>query len=510
MTLLIGLDIGTTRIKAVLLDAERGQIIASAGRETPVNHPREGWSEHDPNALWAAAAGALREVADQLGGRRAAGLAISSLAEAGAPLDEHGLPTYPIIAWYDRRSEPQAAQVEQKITVGSLYAITGQRASPSFGLTKLLWLRDNAPEAFRRTARWLPVPAYLGYRLCGAAACDYTIAARTLLFDQTSADWSEPLLALFDLNPALLPAALPGGTPIGQLSQSAARETGLPAGLIVSVGGHDHLCASFASGAAQPGAVVDSTGSAQALVALSDRFLPDANLGEQGYASYAYVLKGLFALKGGLKAAGSALDWQVRQWSSPTGEPDWSALEADARGGVGRRAGPLWLPHLIGSGTPEGDRASRAALVGVKMEHTRGDLFRAMLEGLACWLRHNLEVMALTASESAPLPILTGGVTRLTLLSQIKADVLNRPLLVPEIPEAAAAGAALLAGLGCRVYPSAQAAARSLAYPRKRFEPDPTTAVWYEQIYQQAYRPLYAALSPLNAAFERIEQTGRR
>ena len=165
MTLLIGLDIGTTRIKAVLLDAERGQIIASAGRETPVSHPREGWSEHDPNALWAAAAGALREVAAQLGGRRAAGLAISSLAEAGVPLDEHGLPTYPIIAWYDRRSEPQAAQVEQKISVERLYAITGQRASPSFGLTKLLWLRDNAPEAFRRAGALAARPS-----LCGLPA----------------------------------------------------------------------------------------------------------------------------------------------------------------------------------------------------------------------------------------------------------------------------------------------------------------------------------------------------
>ena len=191
------------------------------------------------------------------------------------------------------------------------------------------------------------------------------------------------------------------------------------------------------------------------------------------------------------------------------GEPDWQALEAAARSGVGRRAGPLWLPHLIGSGTPEGDRASRAALVGVKMEHERGDLFRAMLEGLACWLRHNLEVMALTAGESAPTPILTGGVTRITLLSQMKADVLNRPVLVPEIPEAAAAGAALLAGLGCGVYPSAQAAALSLTYPRTQFEPDPTRVDWYEQVYQQAYRPLYAALNPVSAAFERIERGGR-
>lgn len=506
MKLLLGLDIGTTTIKAALYDADLGRVVRLAARPTPVSHPRPEWSEHDPQQLWRAAADCIREAAR---GKAVRGLAISSMAEAGLLVGPDGAALTPIIAWYDRRSEPQAAWIEQRIPVDALYRITGQRASPSFGVTKLLWAREHLPDAFARAERWLPVPAYLLWRLCGAAAVDYTIASRTLLFDQPSLGWSDRLLEEFELSPWLLPPARLAGTALGALTPQAAAETGLPRGVVCALGGHDHLCASLAAGALQTGAVIDSTGSANALLMLTPTFLPDPALGQRGFASYASLLPGRYALKGGLKAAGSAIEWLAKQLSTDPDAPDYASLEAAAAEGVGRRAGPVWLPHLIGSGTPQGDRFSRAAVVGMQLEHGPGDLFRGLLESLAFWTRHNLEAMQGYSGLPVESLSLTGGVTRLRLLSQLKADVLGRPVQVSQAPEAAAAGAALLAGLGCGVFTTPAEALASLRYPTRGLEPDPARAAWYEALYQEVYVPLYAALQPVNQAIEALNRRAR-
>jgi xylulokinase len=209
-----------------------------------------------------------------------------------------------------------------------------------------------------------------------------------------------------------------------------------------------------------------------------------------------------YILKVGLKAAGGAIEWLARQLAGPGTPPDqlpYDALLALAERGIGVRAGPIWLPHFIDSGTPEGDRHSLAALVGVKIEHDAGDIFRGLLESLAFWLRHNLEdVRDLPIWQPVEEVILLGGTTRLALLSQLKADILGRPVVVPELPEAAAIGAALLAGLGARVFQSPAEAVGSLRYGRTVIEPDAAHVAWYDRLYCEAYRPLYTALREVN------------
>ena len=505
MPSLIGIDLGTTSIKAVLYDAEDGRIIASAVRGTPVQHPLEGWREHDPEEVWQAAADCIRELtgSNSAAGMPVAGLAISSMAETGVLMDENYQPLAPMIAWYDRRSEPQAAAIESQISIPTLYAITGQRVNPSFGATKILWTKENAPEIFRQARRWLPIPAFLLQRLTGQAAVDYTIAARTLLFDQRRLEWSDTLLGAFGIDPQLMPPAAWAGTAIGYVTALAAAETGLSTQTICVLGGHDHLCAGLAAGGRGTGAVIDSTGTANALLMLQPNFLPDPSLPARNFACYTYVLPDLYVLKGGLKASGSAIEWLARRLAGG-GEPDYAGLEEKAWAGAGKQAGPIWLPHLNGSGTPEGDRFSRAALVGAQFEHEPHDLFRGMLESLAFWTRQNLEEMQSITEVAVKSLTLTGGVTRLRLLSQLKADVINLPAVVPTVPEAAATGAALLAGLGCGVFSSPAEAVASLRYANQVIEPDPRRADWYNTLYQEAYRPLYRALQPIHAAMQRM------
>jgi xylulokinase len=349
------------------------------------------------------------------------------------------------------------------------------------------------------------VPSYLLWRLTGQSIVDYTIAARTLLFDERALDWSDTLLNLFEIPHNLLPRVAPGGTPVGTIDPKAAAEVGLSAKTLCVLGGHDHLCAALAAGAHRVGAFTDSTGSANALLMLTQSFMPDPELARSGFASYAYVAGGLYTLKGGLKAAGSAVEWLARQLSAPGLDPNYSALEAEAKAGIALRAGPVWLPHLIGSGTPQGDRYSRAAVAGMLFEHNRGDLFRGLLESLAFWTKQNMDEMQALTGQQVSTITLTGGTTRLRLLSQIKATVTQRTVVIPQIPEAAATGAILLAGLGSGVFSTPVEAIASLRYDTEIIEPEVNLMDWYQSIYTGAYLPLYEALKSVNLTLEGIQ-----
>jgi xylulokinase len=504
--MLIGLDLGTTTIKAVTYDPDLGRVRAVAARPTPVNHPEPGYSEHEPEALWATVGECLREVLAHDRGQPIDGLAIASFAEAGLPLDGEMRPLYPIIAWYDRRCEPQAAWWDTQFADAELHAITGQQNSPSFGLNKWLWIRENRPDVARQTARWLSANDTILYRLCGEQATDYSLASRTLLFDQRRLDWSPEILGRVGLRAEQLPRPRPAGTAVGKVTSAAAEMTGVPQGTPCVLGGHDHLCAAFAAGAYQPGVVVDSTGTAEAVAVSLPAFQTSAALAQGSFACYAHVAPGQYVLKGGLKLMGGAVDWLARLLAGLEPRLPYEELLAMAEQGVGRRAGPLWLPHWLGSGTPEGDRHSLAALVGVRAEHDQGDLFRAILESLAFWLRHNLEEMQrLSGQTTGPVAIL-GGTVRLGLLTQLKADVLNQAVSVPELPEGAAIGAALLAGLGAAVFASPAEAVASLRYGKIEVAPDPARAGWYDRLYQQSYLPLYSTLRGVNESLGRQQR----
>lgn len=496
MPLLAGLDLGTTNLKAVVYDSLTGKLVARASRPTPVVQVQTAWSEHESEALWQAVCGCMREAC--AGKKDIAALGIAGMAEAGFPLGSNAQVLDNAIAWFDRRSEPQTSWVEDRIPAADLYSITGQRVSPSFGLTKLLWLRENRPAVFRAMHKWLPLTAYIHFRLTGEFFVDQTIASRSLLYDQNTQDWSPLLLDLAGISNRHLPAILAGSACGGRLTADAAAQTGLPAGIPCAPGSHDHLAASFASGALAPGRVVDSTGTAQAVVQIVPHFIPDPLLAERGFACYAHVLPGQYILKAGLKAAGSAIEWLARLLDDADSEPNYSKLQAQARIGVGVRAGPLWLPHLLESGSPLSDRSSLAALVGARLSHDRGDLFRAMLESLAFWLRQNLDEMSIFAGYDQSPVQLIGGVTRLDLLSELKAQALNRPVQVSTMPEAAAVGAALLGGLAGGFFSSPVEAQSSLRYPHREFLPHPEQAAWYDRLYHESYLPLYPALRDIH------------
>ena len=225
--LLCGVDAGTTRIRALLFTPS-GRLVAEGSRPTPVERPRPGWAEHDPEALWQATCGALRDAIAQIDEpARILGLAVASVGEAFVALDRDGRPTCRTIAWYDERPKPELARLEAAIGRARLHALTGLAADPTFSLCKLLWLKANQPDALARTRLWLNVAHYLAWRLTGVPGADLTLASRSLALDLERRAWAEELIREVGLEPAIFAPLRPWGARLGNVTAAAAAATGL-------------------------------------------------------------------------------------------------------------------------------------------------------------------------------------------------------------------------------------------------------------------------------------------
>jgi xylulokinase len=498
VSVLIGLDVGTTNTKAVAFDPTSGEVIAVASRPTSYVRLANADEEMDPEALWGNVVACLREVTERVR-QPARAVGVASMGEAGVPIGTNGQPLDRIIPWYDQRSEPQLDWVHQRIRPERLFEISGQATRCVYGMYKLLWLREHRPETFRAMRRWLSISDYVAWRLTGAAGTDYTLASRTQLFDQRARQWSPELLELVGIRAEQLPPIYPSGAPVGRVTGSAAVATGLPADIPVGIGGHDHICGSLAVGAISPGAVVDSIGTAESVVIPVRDFTNEAHLLAGRLSCFAHVVPGLYVIQGGLARGGGALEWLGHLLFAGEPDPVAVALAAAAEAPVGARQ-LLYFPYLGGNGAPIGDEHVSGSFVGLQPYHDRGQLVRALLEGVAYAIRATLEVIGDPARDGWPAVRAFGGGSRSPLWLQIRADVLGHPVEGIEVPEAVALGAALLAGVGAGVYSSAGQAAAAPRCPTTRYEPDAARHARYDRIYQEGYRRLYPGLKSIFAA----------
>ena len=493
--MLLGVDLGTTNLKVAAYAPETGRIEAIARRRTRAIHPKPGWAEFDSDQLWTDTVSGIREVLRAIGRAHVDGIAVASMGESGVALDAHMHPVAPMIAWYDLRLEEQETWWRSVTDPWAIYQLTGLLLDRKFSVNHLLWLREHGREEFARARHWLCVPDFIAWKLCGEQVMDRSIASRTMLLDQNTLDWSAEMVALSRLGRSLLPPVVPSGTHIGHLTDDAAEVTGLATSTPVVSGGHDHLVGAFAAGLVRPGSVLDSTGTAEAVVQLTDTFSPRRELFEAGLETYAFVTPRTYAVLGAIDLAGGAVDWLIRLlWGDDprAAEIAFGEAVAVAPGSVGC----VWLPHLLGSGTPHNDSAARGAVVGLRPEHTRAHLLRGLLEGLAYWLRENLELAAARSEEVVAI----GGATRTPFWTQLKADVCGRVFRVPEIEESVALGAALLAGIGAGAFSSPEEALASVRADSRRFVPDAAAARRYHELYARVYRGLYPALHEVNVA----------
>lgn len=501
--LLAGVDVGTTNIKAVIF-APNGRIVAEASRPTPTHYPQPRQAYYRPDEIWRETVTALRQATAQLDDPGCVvSIAAASMGEAAVPLDAQGRPTYPAIAWFDQRTQPQAEWLAQTIGKDRLFAGSGLSLQPIFGMCKLLWLKENQPDAFARTVRWLNIADYTAFCLSGVPATDVSLASRTLALELRRRRWNEPLIKEVGLSPELFAPLVQSGTVLGTILPDVAAATGLPQHTQVAAGGHDHVCGALAVGVVEPGDMLNSLGTAEAIFFPLNEPVTNPEMGLQGYSQSAHVAPGHYCVFGGLYTSGACVDW----WRGIVGtDIDHATLIAEAAAVPPGSLGVGFLPHLRLAHPPHDDPLGRGGFVGLTTDATRGVLFRAVLEGLAFESRTSTEGLLDYPQVTPPRNIyVIGGSTRNHLLMQIKATVLNQPLTVVEITEAVSLGAAMLGGLGAGVYPDVPAALAALDTRHTRVEPNPEHTALYNSYYRQVYRQIYQALRPLNHAIHPLQ-----
>ncbi|MCL5946471.1 MAG: FGGY family carbohydrate kinase [Chloroflexi bacterium] len=494
---LLGLDLGTTSLKALALDAEHKAAVSTGQHPTPLQQHGDGTSTFDPEALWHGVCRTLDSCLRNCEDPHVEALAIASMGESGLPVDTDGMPLYPAITWFDRRTQSYLPWWEERVGREQLFQITGQLLHHMYGALKIQWLREHEPLVWQKTARWLSIPDYIIHRLTGAYVTDFSIASRTLLFDQRTARWSPELLTALEVKETLLPAVQPSGSVAGSITGEAARQTGLPVGLPVVLGGHDHLVGCLAVGAARPGVVLNSVGTAEGVMLTTHTFNPSPALMHAGYSTYRHVIPDSFVVVAGQHGAGGLINWLLDLLYPDVGSRPYGLAFEEALAVPPGCQGLLCLPHLRGSRLPEHDLQSRAAFVGLVDGHGRGHFLRAALEALGLWLRSALEVLEQALGASIPELMVIGGATRSRLWMEIKAAAIQKQLRLPQVTEAVALGAALLGGIGVGMFEDADTAVQSLHLDETVIFPDPTLAHVYDHLYP-LHRELYTALAEIN------------
>lgn len=490
MAVLIGLDIGTTHFKALAVD-EGGRILASSSTATPATGEGGGHVVYEAGAVWAAVCRLLQDVVRQVDRRDIVGVASASMAEAGFLLDGDGRPLMPAIAWFDPRTREVAREWERLAGWERVRRTTGLSVDLTYSLAKILWIRENRPDVYARARRWLGMAEWVAFKLSGIPATDYTLATRTMAYDVVAEAWSEDLLQLADVDPSLFPPVLPAGTPLGNVLPEAAAETGLPAHATVTVGGHDHLCATLSTGAISPGIVLNSCGTAEAVLAALDRetfmrVLPDRQI-TLGH----HLFPGLYYAVTSLRTSGLSSKWFLENLLTGP-EPDHAEFIRRAKASPPGANGLFFFPYLRDVSEVRDAVGSTGAFLGLRDYHTNSDVARAVIEGLGFEFCRMLERLQPALPGPSPEVRVVGGSTRNDLWMQVKADVLGRPIHVWEVAEATAHGAALLAGLGSGVFATPGDILALDPHRQVVFEPDPGR----HQVYQSRYK-LYCDLVPL-------------
>jgi xylulokinase len=501
---LIGVDVGTTNVKAAAYAVD-GRVLAVASERLPVLHPRPGWSEYDPETLFGSAVAVIRRVLAGVPDARPLGVAVASMAETAVPLGGDGRPLHRAVAWHDERAREQADWWREAVGAEAVYAVTGLPILPIFGINKLLWFRQHAPVEYARMRAWLNVADYVAYRLCGVQACDHSLASRLMVFDLRARRWSDDLLTACEVDPSVLPEVIESGQRLGGVHHEGEAATGLPIGTPVAAGGHDHPCGGFALGLTEPGDVLDSIGTAESLLTVVVAPRLGGDMAATGYQQGLHVAAGRYYCNGGLFTAGACVEWLRSLIADESPEP-YAALGAwAAESPVGSR-GVAFLPHLRLANPPIVDLDARAAFVGLTAAATRGDLARAVTEGMAFEAQASLDGLASRMGLPVGRVRAIGGGTRHRLLMRVKATLLGAPIEVAVHDEVTTLGAALLAGVGAGVYPST---AEAPSHVELDFDTVAPVTGWrerYARIYRDVYRLLYPQLRDLHRVIADLER----
>lgn len=488
MTYLLGIDVGTTGSKALLIN-ETGTVVANATTEYPMLTPRPLWAEQNPADWWAATVTSIRRVMEKAsaGAAEVAGVGLTGQMHGLVLLDAQGNVLRPCIMWNDQRTGEQCAAITAKVGREKVIQLTGNPILPGFTAPKILWVREHEPQVYSRVATVLLPKDYVRYRLTQEFFSEVSDASGTSLFDVGCRNWSDDMLRALDIPRSWLPEVTESPVASTTINSRAARETGLAAGTPVVGGGGDQAAQAVGTGIVIEGVVSATLGTSGVVFAASDsyRLEPEGKL-----HAFCHAVPDKWHLMGVVLSAAGSLQWYRDTFAPNTSFDD---LVREAETIPAGSEGLLYLPYLTGERTPHADPHARGAWVGLTVRHGRAHLTRSVLEGVAFALKDSFTLISEAGLGQVEQVRVSGGGARSGLWRQIMADVLAAPLATVNTTEGAAYGAALLAGVGAGLFADISTACQAVIRVTGQTMPGPNAAIYAD------YYPRYQALYPVLA-----------
>jgi xylulokinase len=492
-SLFLGLDIGTSGVKAILVDAS-GEVAAAATTPLTLSTPRPGWAEQNPEDWWQATIASIGSVLAQQPGAHVAAVGISGQMHSSVFLDRAGQVVRPALLWCDGRTTAECAEITRR--AGGEERLRDWVRNPAlegFTLPKVLWLRNHEPDAYGRVATIILAKDFIRYRLTGVLACEPSDASGTLMFDPARLRWSDELLDATSVPRALLPDVGGSAEILGRVTSESARRSGLAEGTPVVGGGADNACGAAGVGVITPGEAVASWGTSGTVLAPTAQPFVDPGLRAH---TFCHVATGVWYVMGVVLSAGGAFAWYRDQLARElVGTPGADAkLDAEAASVPPGAEGVTFLPYLQGERTPHRDASVRGAVLGLSLAHTRAHLTRAVLEGITFALRDSLSILQELGLSPNHL-LLTGGGAKSAFIRRLQADVYGVPVSTVNREEGPAYGAALLAAVGAGAFPDLATAAGATLTRGVSEQPDSQTHRDYQVVYDR-FRNSYRAARP--------------
>ncbi|OGO04362.1 MAG: xylulokinase [Chloroflexi bacterium RBG_13_56_8] len=509
MTYLIGIDVGTTGAKTILIDAE-GHVLQSVAVTYPMYTPWPQWAEQDPEDWWQAAVRSIRQVLKEsnIRGNEIAGVGLTGQMHGMVMLDARGKVLRPCIMWNDQRTAAQCEWIMNTVGRERFLELTLNPALPGFTAPKIIWTRENEPEVYAQAAKVLLPKDYLRYRLTGVYASEVSDASGTALLNVSERTWSQEVLHKLAIPPDWMPECVESPEITGRITQEVADLTGLPVGLPVVGGAGDQAASAVGTGIVEPGLVSVTVGTSGVVFAYTEEPLQDP----QGRLhTFCHAVPGKWHVMGVTLSAGGSLRWirdtlglSEKYIATLSNVDAYEILTAEAANAPVGCEGLLFLPYLTGERTPHADANARGAFFGLTLRHDKRHMMRAVLEGVAYSLRDSIELF-----RDLGVPIqqvrATGGGSRSLLWRQIFADVFGTELVTVNVTESTVYGAALLAGVGTGIYKSVPEACSATVHIIDRIDPVMENQITYNEYYP-VYQSLYRALKPAFDAVAAVEQ----
>ncbi len=509
MEYLLGIDLGTSSVRAALVTAD-GRVAGIAGQEYPILTPYPDWAEQDPEAWWQATAGVIRRVIAAAGIQPAAlkAIGLSGQMHGLVLLDQAGRVIRPAIIWPDKRSRAECLAIAAKIAPDRLYDITGLPTMTGFFGVSLLWIKNHEPQHYRRIHAALLPKDFIRYRLTGELATDVTDGSGTLLFDVRRRNWSAEIIDALELSPGYLPTPLESASSAGRVTQAAAEVTGLATATPVIAGGGDQLMGAIGAGITRPGMVASTIGTGGQVFTTARQAVFDPG---RRIHTLCHALPDAWFLMGAILSAGLSLRWfkenlcELENLASSVANTDvYEILSRSAAAAEPGAQGLIFLPYLCGERTPYMDPNAKGCFIGLSLAHRKPHLVRAIMEGVSFALKDSLAIFA-ELGIPVQTVICSGGAARSEVWSQIQADIYETPVTILAQQEHSVYGAALLAGIAGGIFKGGADLEQLQRPVQRQFVPNPEHTALYRRHYA-IYRSLYPSLKEAYAKLAAVER----